>query len=99
MQGGFGGSQETSRQHYTSQAGGVAGGRGVVGGSNGSSSVEHSPVSTHSTDVGDGEMADVEDNTGPTPLPTHDDTGPLDDDDGSVVVSILLTFFHHISDL
>ena len=43
-------------------------------------------MSTHSTDVGDGEMADVEDNAGPTPLPPHDDTGPLEEDDGSVVV-------------
>ena len=77
FQGGFGGGQEPSRQHYTSQ-----------GGSNGSSSVEHSPVSTHSTDVGDGEMADVEDNAGPTPLPPQDDTAPIEDDDGSVVVSL-----------
>ncbi len=62
------------------------GGGGAGPGSRGSSSVEHSPLSAHSTDVGDGEMADVEDNTGPTPLPPHDESGNIDDDDGSVVV-------------
>ena len=50
-------------------------------------------MSTHSTDVGDGEMADVEDNAGPTPLPPQDDTAPIEDDDGSVVVSFISPFF------
>ncbi len=50
--------------------------------------MEHSPISTHSTDVADGEMADVEDNTGPTPIPPRDQQTPLEDDDtGSIVVS------------
>ena len=34
-------------------------------------------------------MADVEDNAGPTPLPPHDDTGPLEEDDSSIVVRTL----------